>query len=110
MKVKSLKQYIIAFLCIFAILERSGIPVVSMFMADKDQAVEMILSDTESSSKNLEKLKESSPLNEFWTAFNKHRSLTPFFKYLINVFYLVEFRQHLTYIPSVLRRHLIILS
>ncbi|EOR95726.1 hypothetical protein ADIARSV_1039 [Arcticibacter svalbardensis MN12-7] len=83
-------------------MERSGIPVVSVFMADKNQAVEMMLSDTESSSKSLEKLNESSPLNEFWTAFNKYRSLTPYFRYLINAFYLVELRQHLTYIPSVL--------
>lgn len=74
---------------------------VSICIPDKNQVIELIQSDTESNSKDFEKLKEAPPIHEFWTVFNKHRSLIPLFKYLSIIYDQGDGHKHLAYSASV---------
>lgn len=81
----------ILILLIFAVLEKSGASVMSLFEASDAPAIEMIMSDSENGTKEAESTKEAS-LKEVWVSLADLNALAPVCKSL--------FRQ-----PSISRDH-----
>lgn len=73
------EKLIILSLLIFAVLEKSGVSVMSLISADRLPAFEMVISETESNTKEAENAKESS-VKEVWLSDNDDITLSPLFK------------------------------
>ena len=72
-------KLIILSLLIFAVLEKSGASVMSLILADRLPAFEMVLSETESNTKEAENAKESS-VKEVWLSDDENPALSPLFR------------------------------
>jgi hypothetical protein len=73
---RTFSKFIVLSLLIFAVLEKSGVSVMSLISADRAPSYEMVLSDPETNTKEAENAKESS-VKEVWLSDNVIDVLSP---------------------------------
>jgi len=78
---QTFSKFIVLSLLIFAILEKSGVSVISFILADRAPAFEMVLSDPETNAKEAENTKEVSA-KEIWVSDDGNNTLSPVCKSL----------------------------
>lgn len=85
---------------IFAVLEKSGVSVMSLILADRLPAFEMVLSETESNTKEAENTKEVSA-KEVWLSDDGNNTLSPVCKSLFRQPTISRDFQIVTFYPSI---------
>lgn len=78
---KTLSRFIVLSLLIFAVLEKSGVSVISFLFEDSSPAFGMILSDNDPNAKEAENTKEVSA-KEIWVSDMQKNALSPVCRYL----------------------------
>ncbi|WP_407426104.1 hypothetical protein [Arcticibacter sp.] len=78
---RTFSKFIVLSLLIFAVLEKSGVSVMSLILADRAHAFEMVLSDPETNAKEAENTKEVSA-KEVWLSDGEESMLSPICKSL----------------------------
>jgi len=94
------ERLIILSLLIFAVLEKSGVSVMSLILADRLPAFEMVLSETESNTKEAENTKEVSA-KEVWLSDDGNNTLSPVCKSLFRQPTISRDFQIVTFYPSI---------
>lgn len=94
------ERFIILSLLIFAVLEKSGVSVMSLILAERHPAYEMVLADTEQNAKENENAKESS-VKEVWLSDDGNSILSPVCKYVFRQPTISRNFQPITFYPSI---------
>lgn len=97
---QTFSKFIVLSLLIFAVLEKSGVSVMSFILADRTHAYEMVLSEPERSATEAENTKEASA-KEIWVTDSNKNTLLPLCKNLFRQPVISRDFQLITFYPSI---------
>lgn len=97
---QTFSKFIVLSLLIFAVLEKSGVSVMSLILADPSDAYEMILSEPERKATEAENTKEASA-KEIWVTDSDKNALSPLCKSLFRQPVIIRHFQLIPFYPSI---------